>query len=166
MRFARKKKKEENINWDGIERRIGTDRRKGGLPTWRILLSDGARASIRRQEDRNRFLLLDRYSSALFIMTVFVLLLSATDAFLTLVLINHGATELNPVMAYFLGFGPLVFISVKYLLTSLSVFIIVLFNQSFIHKTKLYVSNILTYACGVFSTVVVWELFLYYRFVH
>ncbi len=131
-----------------------------------MLLFNGARGTVRRDADRHRFLLLDRYSSALFIMIVFVLFLSATDALLTLILIDHGATELNPVMAYFLGFGPLVFLGVKYLLTSFSVLIIVLFSQGFILKTSIQVWKILSYTCGVFSTVIAWELFLYYRFVH
>lgn len=129
-------------------------------------LFNGDRESIRRDADRQRFLLLDRYSATLFIMIVSILFLSLTDAFLTLILIDHGATEFNPIMAYFLAFGPLVFLGVKYLLTSFSVFLIVLFSQGFIMKNTIRVSKVLTYICGLFSSINVWELFLYYRYVH
>jgi hypothetical protein len=156
----------QDITWNKKERRSGVDRRRSGLPAWWRLLFTGARARIRRKEDRQRFFLLDRYSTPLFVTIVSILFLTITDAFLTLILIDHGASEINPVMAYFLGMGPLIFLMSKYLLTSISVFVLVIFSQILIYRTTIFVSRILSYACIVFSTVIVWELYLYYRFVH
>ena len=78
----------------------------------------GQRKTIRRQDDRYKIYYLDRYSSTLFACIVSILLLSVIDALLTLYLIDHGAVELNPLMAYYLNSDPLVFMSIKYLLTS------------------------------------------------
>lgn len=157
---------QNETNWNGQERRMGSDRRGSDSPRWRKFVFGGVRARIRRKEDRYRFLLLDRYSTALFVTIVSILFLSLIDAFLTLLLIDHGAVEINPLMAYFLRFGPLVFLGVKYSLTSLSVFVLVLFSQMFIRQSTRLASRILSYACGIFSTVIVWELYLFYRFVH
>ena len=53
-----------------------------------------------------------------------VVLLTIMDAFLTLELVTRGASELNPVMDFYLTKGPTLFIVVKYLLISASLFLI------------------------------------------
>jgi hypothetical protein len=50
-----------------------------------------------------------------------IVLCSSADAFLTLVLIEHGAYEVNPVMAPLVGGSPLAFALVKVGLTALGV---------------------------------------------
>ena len=81
-----------------------------------------------RREDRRRIHLFDVYNPKIFYAVTIILLLSVIDAFLTLWLLGEGATELNPVMAYFLLFGPVIFMIAKYALTSASVVIVVVLN--------------------------------------
>jgi hypothetical protein len=81
---------------------------------------------------------------------------------LTLSLIEHGATEVNPVMAFFLDQGPLVFTSVKYLLTSLGVVIFLLVNHNVLPGARFRMSNLFTFAIASFGIVVVWEIMLIY----
>jgi hypothetical protein len=90
--------------------------------------------------------------------------LSLADAVLTLVLISHGAVELNPVMAYLLSKGDTTFLIVKYLLTAISVTIVALINYVFIRIFRTRVRNLLIYFAGCFALVVVWELFLMFRY--
>ena len=108
---------------DKTDRRSGNDRRDRKRFNIRELFVYGRRENIRRQEDIREIFHVDRYSTALFGAIVAILFLSVMDAFLTLFLIDHGAVEINPLMAYYLNIGPLTFIVVKYLLTSLSVFV-------------------------------------------
>ena len=143
-----------------VERRSGKDRRIHQFPKWRYLLFSGKRAKARRKEDLERTFYFDRYSSNLFAAIVAILMLSVLDALLTLHLIDHGSIELNPVMAYFIEYGPFAFMGAKYLLTCTGVIILLLFRNVLRRRSITHSQHIFTYIIGVFSTVIVWELYL------
>jgi hypothetical protein len=147
---------------DPRAQRLGVDRRRKAIPSMRYLVAGGRRRGVRRAEDRRRFIILDRYSPHLFAAIVGILCLSLLDALLTLSLIEHGATEVNPVMAFFLKQGPLIFTSVKYLLTSLAVVIFLLVNHNVLPRTRFRLSSLFTFAIASFAIVVVWEIMLFY----
>jgi hypothetical protein len=149
-----------------LNQRQGVDRRKRMLPPLRYLIFQGRRRQIRRTTDQHRLLLLDHYSSTLFAFIVLILFTSLTDAFLTLWLVDSGATEINPVMAYFLAHGPAVFIGAKYLLTSLSLVILVVCNHIFLHRVRIYIRSLIAYILMLFSSVIAWEVYLLIRYVH
>jgi len=142
------------------EKRCGGDRRTHQFPKIKYLLLSGKRARARRQEDRYRTFYFDRYSSKLFAAIVAILFLSVLDALLTLHLIEGGSKELNPVMSYFLKYGPLVFLVAKYFLTCIGVIILLLFRNAFLKRSTTHTQNLFSYIIGAFSTVIVWELFL------
>lgn len=146
-----------------VEKRSNKDRRSKGFGKFYWLLKPGTRRRIRRKTDRRKFHLLDYYSPKLLYFLVAVLLLSLTDAFLTLWLIDHGAVELNPVMAYYLKKGPEIFIAIKYYLTATVAVITVLINYFFIKSFKFRFGHMLKVFSGCFALVVVWELFLIAR---
>ncbi len=146
------------------DRRSGRDRRKA-MRSFGRLIFFGQRQHIRRKADHQRLVWVDKYSPALFISILVVILLSMLDAFLTLFLIENGAKEINPFMAYCLSHGPSVFILIKYAVTCISVLILVILSNVFIKRIKIYTRTIFNYIIGVFSCVIMWELFLIYRFV-
>ncbi len=148
-----------------VDRRSGKDRRKNRFNLFHRPFASGRRRSMRRQADRRRFYLFDYYSPKIFFAVTLVLLLSVVDALLTLWLIGEGAQELNPVMAYFLNFGPNAFMAAKYLITSASVVIVVLFNYILIQRIHLQMVNLLHFFAGCFAAVVIWELVLFARYV-
>jgi hypothetical protein len=150
---------------DKYDRRSGNDRRDRKRFNIRELFIYGRRENIRRQEDLREIFHVDRYSTALFGAIVAILFLSVMDAFLTLFLIDHGAVEINPLMAYYLNIGPLTFIVVKYLLTSLSVFILLMFRNVFFAGIGRNIIFLFTFIIGIFISVVTWQLFLTYRIV-
>jgi len=113
-----------------LDRRSGKDRRSGNRFQLVKQLITGQRANARRSSDRNRVVYFDRYTPHLFRVIVAILVLSVADAILTVNLIGLGAVEINPVMNYYLTIGPHAFLAVKYGLTSLSVFILVIYSNS------------------------------------
>jgi len=147
---------------DRRAQRFGEDRRRKTIPSLRYLVAGGRRRGVRRVEDKQRIIILDRYSPHLLAAIVGILCLSLLDALLTLSLIEHGADEVNPVMAYFLEQGPLIFTSVKYLLTSLAVVIFLLVNHNVLPRARFRMSNLFTFAIASFGIVVVWEIMLIY----
>ena len=150
----------EMTRFAGLERRSGQNRRERELPLLKKLYFKGMRASVRRAEDRQRVVALDRYKPSLFIGIMIVLCLSLLDALLTLILIAQGARELNPVMQYYLSHGPQVFLLVKYGLTAFSVFIIVLLNESLITRFRIGTGLLLDVFAAFFGSVVIWEFYL------
>lgn len=143
-----------------IERRSGKDRRAKRFGNLRWLLKTGRRRQFRRESDRRKINPLDSYPPELFVVIILVLGLSVIDGLLTLWLIDNGATELNPVMAYYLEQGPQIFMFAKYLLTASVVVIVVVMNQAFLRLIKVQFGQLLKVAAGCFAMVVAWELFL------
>ena len=142
------------------EKRRGIDRRTNNKSRLKYLLVNGRRISSRREDDSGRAIIFDRYHQNLFLAITTILVLSILDAVLTLVVIQRGATELNPVMAYFLEYGTPTFIVAKYILTSLGVFILLIFKNVFLTKIKIYTHSLFPCVILVFSVVIAWELFL------
>jgi hypothetical protein len=145
--------------------RCAGDRRRKTLPPLRYLVAGGRRRRVRRLEDSHRIVLLDRYSPKLLAAILGILILSLFDAALTLYLVEHGASELNPVMDYFLKKGPLVFTVTKYLLTCIAVLIFLALANSIVPRSNFKAKKLFPYALIAFGGVVVWELVLIFFFV-
>lgn len=145
-----------------LERRSGQDRRQQQFS--KRLFFKGVRKSTRRAADRNRIAVFDRYQPNLFIGIIVVLSLSILDAILTLTLISQGAKELNPVMRYYLSYGPEVFITVKYGLTVLPMLIVLLANEALAHRYRIGAGVLFNVFGAFFIGVVFWEVFLLFRF--
>ena len=149
-----------------VEKRSGEDRRIHQFPKWRYLLFSGRRAKARRQEDKHRTFYFDRYSSNLFAAIVAILLLSVLDALLTLYLIDNGSSEVNPVMSYFIKYGPFVFMGAKYLLTCMGVIILLLFRNVLRKRSIAHTQHLFSYIICAFATVIAWELYLIFFVVY
>lgn len=98
-----------------VERRSGRDRRKLSL---RSLVQGGLlrrRRRGRRWDDHHQ--ILDWHEPLLFVLALAILLLSITDALMTLTLLTLGAEEANPFLDYVLTRRPEMFAGVKLALT-------------------------------------------------
>jgi len=142
------------------ERRCGQDRRQDIRSKFRYYLTNGRRESARREEDKTKVFFFDRYNQRIFAAITAILMLSIFDALLTLILIEQGSSELNPVMAFFLEYGPLPFIIAKYILTSSGVVVLLIFKNVFINRINMYANSLFTCVIFAFSSVIVWELYL------
>lgn len=146
-----------------LDRRSGRDRRSGKNFQFVKQLVSGQRTVARRNSDRARIVYFDRYDSRLIRVIIAVLALSVADAVLTVRLVGLGAVEINPVMNYYLKLGPHGFLAVKYVLTSLSVFILVIYSSSGLKNGRLPIRSVFPWIVTVFAAVVVWEIYLMVR---
>ncbi len=141
------------------ERRSGKDRRATHIPFYKHLLFKGNRQKLRRSEDGRQITVLDRYKPTLFIAIMIVVSLSLIDATLTLVLLDQGAVELNPIMRYYLTLGPAAFVIVKYGITVSALLLMVVLNT--LISARYGIGPVLfQFSALVFGSVVVWELYL------
>jgi hypothetical protein len=143
-----------------LERRSGLDRRQKGTPIFSKHWLTGRRVSSRREDDKHSPYNTDRHSSKTLAVIVLILALSVLDAMFTLDLVNAGATELNPIMAYYLNHGPLVFFGVKYLLTSAAVLLILFYKDAYLFRTKMRAKTLFVVFAIPFMLVIHWELYL------
>jgi hypothetical protein len=112
-----------------IERRQRMERRSRRFwAIWYGGFRPRRRAPTRRADD-SRFHVLDWYSAHLFAVALGILVLSASDAFLTLRLLRGGADEVNPVMALLVYRDVSVFTAIKMALTGSSVVTMVLLSR-------------------------------------
>ncbi len=147
------------------DRRSNVNRRVNRGFALKPLFTCGRREEIRRQDDKSKIFLADRYSTTIFAAIVLILFFSVIDGLLTLILIGHGAKEINPLMAYLLEIEPMLFMAVKYLLTCVSLVIFLIFRNVFLQRIKIYSSTLFSIFICIFVTVIMWELFLLSRVV-
>jgi|HubBroStandDraft_6_1064221.scaffolds.fasta_scaffold256508_2 hypothetical protein len=106
----------------GSDRRDRIDRRRRVV--WSIIygsFNPRRRRPARRLND-SRFHPMDWYSAHLLAVSVGILLLSAADAFLTSILLLHGADEVNPIMAAVLVYRSVaVFAAIKMGMTGIGI---------------------------------------------
>lgn len=148
-----------------IERRSGHDRRNRPALDLRSLVRGGRRSHIRRAEDRRRNFYVDRYRQSLFGVIVVILFLSVIDAILTMLLLQHGAVEINPIMAFYIEVGPYTFLAVKYGLTSLGLLLLLLFRDVVLKSIRVRVEAFIYVFLAAFACVVSWQIYLINKFV-
>lgn len=152
---------EKHINrFHILDRRSGGDRRKERRQILNKHLFAGNRESFRRREDREDAYLVDRYNRKLLTPILMIIFLSICDAVLTLILLDNGAVEINPVMAYSLTHGPMAFFWIKYLLTTFSIVIILIYSNTYLFKTRLRTKALFGMIIIPFFLVICWEFFL------
>jgi hypothetical protein len=108
------------------DRRDRNDRR---LRVWWSILYGSfnpRRRTPPRRLDESRFHSLDWYSPHLLATAVSILLLSFADAFLTLLLLQGGAQEVNPIMAALVYRNVALFVALKMGMTSVCIILMVI----------------------------------------
>lgn len=142
------------------DRRVQKDRRDKTTSPLSLSSLFGSRKGIRRKTDRDLHYYIDRYSLRAVLTVLITLMLSVADAIFTLHLVSMGATEINPVMDFFLQFGPLPFLLVKYFLTGTSLIWILVHKNYYLFGGKLGIKYILVAIPILYSILIIYELAL------
>ena len=141
-------------------RRLSKDRRRRPTPLFGRLLHKGRRKEIRRFDDHRSHHYVDRYGLNSLLIILTALLLCIADAFFTLQLVEQGAEEVNPLMAFFLGHGPTTFLATKYLLTGASLLVLLVHKHRPLLGGRLYVSHVLGLVPVIYSLLLLWQITL------
>lgn len=89
-----------------------------------------------------------------------IIILTLLDSFFTIHLVQNGATEINPVLSYYLSHSHLVFFAVKYFLTTATIFIILASERLFGPKLRLPANLLFAFYMITLALVVYWEAYL------
>ena len=148
------------------EKRQGfTDRRRRPTPLFSVysLTRRGRRRAPRRNRDLSHHSYVDRYDLGTVVILATSLLLCVADAFFTLQLVARGAHEINPFMNFFLAKGPLVFLSVKYVITGISLLLLVVHQNRPLLNGRIRAGHILMVVPVGYALLILWELSLNLR---
>jgi len=107
-----------------LRSRSSADRREFSWRTVVYGFTLSRRHAHRRIAD-TEVIFLDWHHPWLFFLATGIMLLSCADAFLTLLLIDHGMVEANPFMNAILAHGTTAFASVKLAMTAIGIFVLV-----------------------------------------
>jgi len=141
-----------------IERRSGYDRRRTGIKTFlRGGLTPRRRNGGRRHDDHALFV--DWHEPHLLFLAVSILLLSVTDAFMTVTLLSVGAQEMNPVMDLVLQQRPGLFAAVKMVLTGTGVLVLVACARATVFRV-IQVSAVMHWFLLLYAGLVAYECWL------
>jgi hypothetical protein len=141
------------------DRRARPDRRRRIL--WSIIYGGfrPRRRAPRRREGERYSWSLDWHASHLLVVAIGILLLSVTDAALTLLLLERGALEVNPVMDLVVHGDSAMFAELKMTLTGVSVLILVgLARQRFLRRFR--VESALYAVLLTYLTLIAYELWM------
>ena len=96
----------------------------------------------------------DKYPFGICMMLLGIFFLNVADAVFTLLHIQHGGEEANPVMAMVLPYGPQAFFFVKCGITACALLFLLM------HVRYFYVRKVFAAALGVYSCVFCYHLYL------
>ncbi len=142
------------------DRRKNTDRRKSPTRPFSKYIIKGKRRHARRSgEDQNIYV--DRYDAKYLALILSILVLCVFDAYFTLKIIHYGGEELNPLMIKFLDKFPEISLSLKYVVTVISLTII-LVHKNFVlfRKVKAYIFLYVIFS--LYFILVLYEAFFFF----
>jgi hypothetical protein len=116
----------QNIQQQEGCRRTRTERRQANLRSCLYALFMSRRRNDRRAGHGNANIYTDVYGPHIFLAALTVMLFCILDAFFTLILLERGASELNPFLAWLLEIDVMWFYSAKYIITAICVFWVVI----------------------------------------
>ena len=136
----------------------GPDRRRAPTPRLSRFSFFGGRRQQYRREDEKEGGFVDRYSIRLWFLILWVALMNIGDSYFTLVHLQAGGVELNPVAAALLGTGRAGFVFVKSFLIALALCLLCIHKNFFLARVGLWI------AAGSYTLLCAYHLSLF-RFV-
>jgi hypothetical protein len=137
--------------WPQVERRRQPDRRLAPTPFWSAFVGRRRRRHGRRAGERDD-IYVDRFTRRDVVLVVAILLLNIFDAFFTLIWLQRGGAEGNPLMAWLLEHGNGPFLVQKCIVVGLWLLLLV------VHK------NFRVARLGLYSLAAIYSLLILYHF--
>jgi hypothetical protein len=137
-----------------MENKAILDRRKTPTPILSRYTIVGRRSRLRRKEDQEKGGYIDRYGNGLFIWVLLLFVLNIFDAAFTLIILDRGGHEVNPLIHWLIGTSGDHFISWKFAILSDSIIILCLHSKFRMVKPVFYFSTV------IYSVVVLYQMIL------
>ena len=147
----------------GVEQRTRPDQRQEPTSLWGAFPPAGRRVRNRRAAEHCRPYFVDRFSTALLVFVLMLLIASIIDAILTIQLIGAGGSEVNPLMARLLDHGVLSFLAGKYLLTVVGLPVLLVFKNFYLFGTRIRVGYLIPMIVALYVLLIGYQLLLMHQ---
>lgn len=139
-------------------RRAPVDRRKKPTPRWSWFTFFGQRRIFRRKLDQERGGYLDRFSPVLFFILVLILGLNVFDSLFTMMMIDLGDQESNPLVRSFVELHGDMFWIWRFVIVSIALILL------YLHHGFIRVRRVIIAIGLIYIVIVVYQLYLiFYR---
>jgi hypothetical protein len=120
----------------------------------------GRRIRARRKEEKINCYVDQYHDPMLFFVVLSIIIMSVLDAFFTILLLENGnVIEVNPLMAALIEKGNLYFFNVKYLLTALSLILLVI-HKNFSIFGAFKTTQVIFFIFGGFFLLNIYQIYL------
>jgi len=141
------------------------DRRSFHMRSLFLSLYKRRRRNLRRTADRHKEHYVDLHEPKLLITGVAILVLSCMDAWFTLLLLQHGAEEINPLMRLLIEIDAGLFIKTKIAITAFCVVFIVAHKNFWLLKHKIRVHSLMSATLIMYIVVINYQIGLLITYV-
>ena len=123
------------------------------------------RRNLRRTADRHKEHYVDLHEPKLLITGVAILVMSCMDAWFTLLLLQHGAEEINPLMRLLIEIDTGLFIKTKIAITAFYVIFIIAHKNFWLLKNKIRVHALMSITFAMYFIVINYQIGLLITYV-
>jgi hypothetical protein len=139
-------------------RRSFLDRRKKPTPRWSWFTFFGRRRALRRKNDREKGGYVDRYSYIFFFLLVLILGLNILDSLFTLMIIDLGGHEFNPLVRAFIELHGDMFWIWRFVIASVALILL------YLHRGFILVRRMIIAIGSIYVVIIVYQMYLiFYR---
>jgi hypothetical protein len=135
-------------------RRSFVDRRKKPTPRWSRFTFFGRRRTVRRKTDREKGGYVDRYSYIFFFLLVLILGLNILDSLFTMMIIDLGGQEFNPVVRSFIELHGDMFWIWRFAIASIALTLL------YLHRGFIFVRRMIIAIGLIYIVIVVYQIYL------
>lgn len=139
-------------------RRSPADRRKKPTPRWSWFTFFGQRGLFRRKSDQEKGGYLDRYSPILFFLLALILSLNILDSLFTMMIIDLGGQEPNPLVRSFIELHGDMFWIWRFVIISIALILL------YLHHGFIRVRRVIIAIGLIYIVIVMYQMYLvFYR---
>lgn len=139
-------------------RRSPVDRRKKPTPRWGWFTFFGQRRLFRRTSDQKKGGYLDRYSYVLFFILVLILGLNVFDSLFTMMMIDLGDQEFNPLVRSYVELHGDMFWIWRFVIVSIALILL------YLHHGFILIRRVVIAIGLIYIVIVVYQMYLvFYR---
>jgi hypothetical protein len=139
-------------------RRSHVDRRKKPTPRWSRFTFFGRRRAFRRKTDQEKGGYVDRYSYILFFLLVLILGLNILDSLFTMMIIDLGGQEFNPLVRSFIELHGDMFWIWRFVIASVALILL------YLHRGFIMVRRMIIAIGSIYVVIMVYQIYLiFYR---
>jgi hypothetical protein len=142
------------------DRRNESDRRQQPTSAWAAFPPAGHRMRNRRTEEHRQPYFTDRFSPAIFVAILLLIVATLVDAGLTIYVLHAGGSEVNPLMDHLLSHSMEAFVMGKYLLTVLGLPILLIFRNYYLFGTQLRVGYLIPVSVALYAVLISYQIVL------